>query len=145
MARRARRNQGDRDKDTSALAIDSDVLRSLVTAVTQAMMTAISNATVPVPVTPKTITYSSIIDPYDDESLETKKKEGKYRWHLNTKTVEGWKNDGISAYVDHAGKILDLFKDQFGLDTLIKIPTYGTGEVHVTPKNIFGVYHWNAH
>ena len=85
MATRARRNQGDGYEDAEASAISSDVLRSLVTAVTQAMATAIANATVPVPVTPKTITYFSVIDLYNNESFH-KKKEGKYRWHLITKT-----------------------------------------------------------
>ena len=62
---RARRNQGDGYKDAEALVIASNVLRSLVTTVTQAMTTAIANATVTVPVTPNTITYSSAIDPYN--------------------------------------------------------------------------------
>ena len=74
MAKREQRNQGDGDKDAAAPAIDSDVLRSLVTFVTQAMTTAIANATLPVPVTPKTITYSPAIDPYGDELFETKTK-----------------------------------------------------------------------
>ena len=43
------------------------------------MITAIANSTVLVLVTPKTITYSSAIDLYDDELLETKTKEGNYR------------------------------------------------------------------
>ena len=75
-----------------------------------------------------------------------KTKEGKYRWHLTTKTAEEWKNDGISATVDHANKILDLFKDcsvQFGLDNIMNIPISGTGAVHATPLNIVGLYHWN--
>ena len=84
---RALRNQGDRDK--AAPSISSNVLMSLVTAVTQAMMTAIANAAVPVPVTPKIITYYSDIDPYDDESFGTNMKEGNYRWHPTTKTVGG--------------------------------------------------------
>ena len=110
---------------------------SLVTAVTQAMMTAIANAAVPVPVTPKIITYYSDIDPYDDESFGTNMKEGNYQWHLTTKTVGGWKKDGIYATVEHADKILELFKDrsvQFGLDNIMNILTSGTVAVHSTPQ-----------
>ena len=89
METRARRNQGDVDEDSAAPSIASNVLRILVTAVTQAMTTAIENATVPVPVTTKTINYSSVIDPYNNESFETNTKEWKYRWHLTTKTAKG--------------------------------------------------------
>ena len=102
---------------------------------------------VPVPVTPKTITYSSAIDPYNNESFETKTKEGKYRWHLTTKTDKGWKKGGISATAKHAKNILDLFRDhsvQFGLENIMNIPTYGTGSVHAAPRTIVGVEHWNA-
>ena len=74
MAKREQQNQGDGDEDAAAPAIASDVLRSLVTAVTQAMIPAIANTTLPVPVTPKTITYSSAIDPYGDKLFETKTK-----------------------------------------------------------------------
>ena len=105
-------------------------------AVTQAMTTAITNALVLVPVTPKNITYSSAINPYDNEFFETKMKKGKYRWHLTTKTAKGWKKDGISATTKHANKILDILKDhsvQFGLENITSIPTYGTGSVHATP------------
>ena len=91
MATRSQRNKGDRDEDVAAPAINSDVLSSFVTAVTQAMMTAIANTMVPLPVTPKTITYSSVIDLYNNESLQTKKKEGKYMWNLTTDSSKGWK------------------------------------------------------
>ena len=70
-------NQGDGDKDEAAPAIDSDVIRILVTAVTKAMVTTIANSTVPNPVTPNTITHSSAINPYNNETLETNTKEGK--------------------------------------------------------------------
>ena len=90
MTSRAQTNQGEGDEDVASPAISSDVFRILVTAVTQAMKTFIANATAPVPVTPKTITYSSTIDPYNNNSFETKTKEGKYRWLLTTKTSEGW-------------------------------------------------------
>ena len=81
--------------------------------VTQMMMmaSAITNNMVPIPVTTKNITYSSAIDPYDDQSFEMNMKEGKYRWHLTTKTDKGRKKDDISATVEHNEKILDLFKD----------------------------------
>ena len=147
MASRSRRNQGNRDEDAAAPANATNVLRSLVMAVTQAMTTAISNTTVTVPVMPKTTTYSSDIDPYDNESFGTKTKEGKYRWHLNTKTAEGWKNDGIYATVDHTNNILDLLKYrsvQFGMDNIMNIPTSGTGSFHTTSITIVGVGHWNA-
>ena len=78
MSTRARRNQGDGDEDKAAPSIASYLLRSLVTDVTEAMTTVIVNTTVPVPVTPKTITYSSAIDPYNGELFKTKTKEGKY-------------------------------------------------------------------
>ena len=64
--------------------------------------------------------------------------------HQDLRRVE---NDGISATVYHADKILELFKDcsvQFGLDNIMNIPTSGTGAVHATPRTIVGVYHWNA-
>ena len=144
MATRARRNQGDEYEDAAAPAISSDVLRILVTAVTQAMTTAIINATVPVPVTPKTITYSSAIDLYNDESFKTNTKEWKFRWHLTTKTSKGRKRDGIYATVEYDDTILDLFKDrsvQFGLENIMIIPTSGTGAVHATQGTIVGVNH----
>ena len=118
MAMRAQNNKKDGDKDVAAPAIVSNVLRSLVTDVIKAMTTAITNAMVPVAVTTKTITYYSAIHLYDKESFETNTKEGKYRCHLITKTSEGWKNEQISATVEHADKILELFKDssvQLGL------------------------------
>ena len=111
MAKRARINRGNGDEDTESPSITYDVLRSLVMAVTQVMTTTIANVTVPVIVTPKTINYSSDIDPYNDNFFEKNMKEGKYRCHLTTKTSKGWKKDGISATVKHANKILDLFKD----------------------------------
>ena len=92
-------------------SIASDVLRGLVADVTQVMTTAIANATVPVPVTPKTINYSSAINLYNDESFKTKTKKRKYQWNLTNNTYKGCKKDGISATVDHADNILDLFKD----------------------------------
>ena len=73
-----RRNQGDRDKDAAALEISFNVIRSLVTAVTKAMKNFTANAMVPVSVTPKTITYFSAIDLYNNESLKTKTKEENY-------------------------------------------------------------------
>ena len=112
MTPRARRSQGNRDKDAAYTAIAFNVLRSLVTLVTQSMTTAIVNATFPGPVNTKTTTYYSAINLYDNELSETKTEEGKYQWHFYTKTAEGWKKDGISATVDHADNILDLFKDR---------------------------------
>ena len=79
MVTRAQTNQGDGDEDVASPDIYSNVFRILVTSVTQAMKTFIANETAPVPVTPKTITYSSTIDPYDKNSFETKTKKGKYR------------------------------------------------------------------
>ena len=67
MATRARRNKGGSDKDAASPAIVSYDPRSLVTYVTEAMTTTIANTTAPIPVTPKTITYSYVIKPYDDE------------------------------------------------------------------------------
>ena len=136
MATRARRNKFNGDKDATDLSITYNVLRSLVTDVTQVMATAISNVMVPVRVRPKTITYSSSVDLYDEDSFEMKTKEGKYRWHLTTKTSEGWKKDFISATVNHANKILDLFNDcsvQFGLGNIINIPRSRIGTFHATP------------
>ena len=147
MATKAQINQGDRYKDAAAPSVASNFHRSLVTAVTKAMTTAIANATVPVPVIPNTITYSSVINLYDNESFETKTKEGNYRRHLTTKTAEWWKRDGISATVENAKKTLDLFKDssvQFGLENMTNIPTSGKGYVHATPRTIFVVDCWNA-
>ena len=85
------RNQGDGDKYTAATAIASNVLRSLVTAVTKAMTTAIANAMVPVAATPNTITYSSSIYLYNNKPFEMKTKEGKCWWHLINKTAKGHK------------------------------------------------------
>ena len=146
MATRLRRQQNDIDEEAAAPYIASDVLRSLVMAVAKSMTPAIANATVLVASTPKTISYSSAIYPYDGKSFEMKMKEGKYWWHLITKTAEGWKKDGISAIVEHANKILDLFKDhsvQFGLDNIMNIPTSRTGEFHATPQTFIGMDHWN--
>ena len=57
------------------------------------------------------------------------------------------KNDGISATVEHADKILNLFKYcsvHFGLDDIMNIPTSGTGEFYATPQTIVGMDHWNV-
>ena len=89
MATRLRRQQNDIDEEAAAPYIASDVLRSLVMAVAKSMTPAIANATVLVASTPKTISYSSAIDPYDGKSFEMKMKEGKYWWHLITKNAEG--------------------------------------------------------
>ena len=88
METRTRINKGDGDEDAAALAIASDVLRSLVTAITQAMTIAIANAMVPVPVTPKFITYYSTINPYDNAFFGMNMKEGNYRWNLTNKTAK---------------------------------------------------------
>ena len=77
MSTKLRRNQVDGNKDAADPAISSDVFRSLVMAITQAMITAITNAMFTVPVTPKTITDSSDIYLYEEELFETKTKEGK--------------------------------------------------------------------
>ena len=77
LATRALSNKNDGNKDAAAKVIASNVLRSLVTAVTKAMKTAIANATVLVAVTPKTITYSSSIHLYDNKPFKIKTKEGK--------------------------------------------------------------------
>ena len=77
MATRAQRNQRNRDKDAAAPAIASNVFSILVTAVTEAIMTAITNKMVPVSVMTKTITYSYAIGPYKNDSFEMKTKEGK--------------------------------------------------------------------
>ena len=143
-----RKNEGDGDEDAAAPSIASDVLRSLIMVVTEAMTTAIANTTVPVPVTSKNITYYFATKPYDDKSFETKTKEGNYRWHLTTKTAKVWKKDGISSTFKHADKILDLLKDrlvQFWLDNIMNIPTSGTGAVHATPRTIVGVDHRNTY
>ena len=89
MATRAQRNQGNGDKYAAAPDIASNFLSSLVTAVTKAITNSIVNATVPVPVMPKTITYFSSIDMYDNYSFDMKTKERYYQWHLTTKIAEG--------------------------------------------------------
>ena len=89
METRARRQKNYDNKDATSPAISSDVLRSLITAVTKAMTTTISNATVLDADTPKTIMYSSNIDPYNKDISEMKTKEGKFRWRIITKTTKG--------------------------------------------------------
>ena len=66
ISTRSQRNQVNRDIDKAAPVIASNVLRIVSTAVTQEMATSIANATVHVPVTPKTITYSFDTDPYNN-------------------------------------------------------------------------------
>ena len=63
METRAQINKCDGYKDAAAPDIASDILSRITKAVTQAMTTTISNATIPVYVTPKTITFTSSIDP----------------------------------------------------------------------------------
>ena len=65
MTMRSLRHQNDGEEDTAALAISSNVLRSLITAVTKAMTTDIANEMVLVVTTPNTIMYSSTIAPYN--------------------------------------------------------------------------------
>ena len=67
MSTTAQRHQIKGEENTVAPAIASDVLRSLVIAVTKVIKAAISNAKVPVDVTPKTITYYPPIDLYINE------------------------------------------------------------------------------
>jgi len=113
--------------------------KAMKTEITNASETAVNKRDKPV--------YSTAIDPYDDESFETTSKEGKYRWHLITKTTEGWKKESTAATVDHADKVLDLFKDravQFGLDNIMNVPTSGTGKVEDNPRLILGKDQWNA-
>ena len=76
MEIRAQRHQNNDNEDAAALSIASDVLRIFVTSVTKSMTTTIANTTVPVAAMPNTIVYSSVIGLYDDESFETKIKEG---------------------------------------------------------------------
>ena len=102
---------------------------------------------VPVATTLNTTMYSSAIDPYNNGLFETNTKEGKYWWHLVTKTSEGWKKDGISATFKHAYKILDPFKDrslQFVMDNIMNIMTSVMLAADAAPQNTFGVHHWNA-
>ena len=76
MEIRAQRHQNNDNEDAAALSIASDVLRIFVTSVTKSMTTTIANTPVPVAAMPNTIVYSSVIGLYDDESFETKIKEG---------------------------------------------------------------------
>ena len=76
MEIRAQRHQNNDNEDAAAFSIASDVLRIFVTSVTKSMTTTIANTTVPVAAMPNTIVYSSVIGLYDDESFETKIKEG---------------------------------------------------------------------
>ena len=76
VATRAQSQQNDGDEDVAALAITYNVLRSLATAVTKSMTTAIANSTFLVTANPKTIMYSSAIDLYGDNSFKIKTKEG---------------------------------------------------------------------
>ena len=99
IATMAQRNQGDGEEVAAAPAIACNVLRRLVMAVTQAITATIANAMVSFPFTPKNIAYSSAINLYHDKSFETNMKEGKYQWHLTTKTAKGWGKYGISATV----------------------------------------------
>ena len=66
MAMTAQRQKNYGNKYVVAPSIASDFIMSLVMAVNKAMMTTIANAIIPVAATPKTVTYSSVIDPYND-------------------------------------------------------------------------------
>ena len=128
-------------------SVDPRAVKAMMMAMTKAMTTAITNASLAAANKRDKPVYSTALDPYDDESFETTTKEGKYRWHLVTKTTEGWKKESTSATVDHADKVLDLFKDravQFGLDNIMNVPTSGTGKVENNPRLILGKDQWNA-
>ena len=90
MATGAQINQGDGDKDAVSLSIASNVLRSLDTAVTKAMTTAITSQWSLSPSHPRPMTYSSAIDPYDNTLLEMKTKVGRYWCHPTTIDVNYW-------------------------------------------------------
>ena len=78
MEKRSHRQKKGRNKDAAAQAINYDVLKSFITAVNTVMTTTIARKMLPVAATPNTTTYSSAINPYNNESFRMKTKEGKY-------------------------------------------------------------------
>ena len=97
---RTRIRQDEEDNNSSANAtsvIDPKVLAALVTSLTRAINTAVSNATTSQPTSVNTNTYSSAINPCDTNSMNLKTKLGKYQWYIDTKPKPGWGIIGVNV------------------------------------------------
>eukprot|EP00957_Ditylum_brightwellii_P057981 4396457-Ditylum_brightwellii.AAC.1 len=58
---------------------------------------------------------------------------------------EGWKQ--LTCTTDLANQLIDLFKDrqtQFGLDTLLRIPSKGNSKIQAKLQTIAGAEHWDT-
>ena len=78
MEKKSHRQQKGGNKDAAAQTINYDVLKSFITAMNTVMTTTIAKKILPVVATPNTSMYSSAINPYNNESLRMKTKEGRY-------------------------------------------------------------------
>ena len=76
--------------------------------------------------------------------MDLSTKKGKYQWYIITKPEPGW---GLTAVtVENADKLMDLFKNciiQFGLKSIMKTPTTGTGPVKTVERTIVGADRWS--
>jgi len=117
-------------------------MATMLKALTAAITAGFASVIVP-PTTAVVKKYSTSLDPYDTQGLDTDTKDGKYQWSIITKMIGGWKL--LSVSVENADRLMDLLKDrktQFGLDPICTVPTSGTGNTYPTSRTIAGVeYH----
>ena len=121
------------------------ILAALVTALTGAITTAVYNTNTTRPVSVNAKTHSSVINPYDSRSMNMITKDGKFQWYIITKPKPVWSL--IVVTVENAEKLMDLFKDhkaQFGLNSIMQIPTMGTVAVETATQTIINIDQWNA-
>ena len=123
---------------TVAVAIDPTALQEII----QDLIAAASKGLV----TSTTITkYSKSIDPYNTNSMDVKKKDGKYKWTVVTKIMDGWKL--VTINVRKTKNLMDPLKDrntQLGLDPMMMVSTSVTGAIKAIPCTISGEDYWDA-
>ena len=84
--------------------------------------------------------YSTSLDPYNTQALDTDTKDSKYQWTVVTKRIKRWKP--LHTSVKNANKLMDLFnnhKVQFGVNPICTAPMSGTGNTYPTSHTIAGV------
>ena len=138
---RSRQDKEDDKYDSIAkTVIDSTILASLVTTLTGAITTMVSNASTDRPTSGITNTHSSTIDPYDTRFIHLKTKAGKYQWYIVTNPKPGWIL--LTVTVENADKLMDLFKYltfHLVLNIIMKIPTAGIGSTKTASQTILGI------
>ena len=77
--------------------------------------------------------------------MDVKKKDGKYKWTVVTKIMDGWKL--VTINVRKTKNLMDPLKDrntQLGLDPMMMVSTSVTGAIKAIPCTISGEDYWDA-